>query len=149
MPPPANESVRLEDVTRLRLGLLRLARRLRQQSGPDITPSQLSVLSTLDRHGPLSHGDLAAHERIQPPTVTRIVTVMEEAGLVQRSTDPDDRRCSLVEITRDGRRRLEKIRSDRDAWLAQRLGELSPEQRRVLHQAVPVLERLIDLGDAG
>jgi DNA-binding MarR family transcriptional regulator len=134
----------MEDVSRLRLAVMRLSRRLRQQAGEDITPSQLSVLSSVARLGPLSHGELAAAERVKAPTVTRIVDALEDAGLVARKVDPADKRCSIVELTADGRRRLEVIRSNRDAWLAKRMEALGAKERAMLERALPILERLVD-----
>src|ERR687891_597030 len=93
-----------ELATRLRLGIMRLARRLRQQAPEGITPSQLSALATLEGNGPLTLKDLAAAERVQPPTMTRIVAALEEAGLVVRSVDKKDRRCSNLKLTGDGTR---------------------------------------------
>jgi DNA-binding MarR family transcriptional regulator len=140
----APAQVDTETVARLRLGVLRLARRLRQESGDAITPSQLSVLATVERSGPISLGDLATTEAVQPPSITRIVGVLEDAGLVTRRPDEKDRRSSVVVITGAGRRRLRSIRSNRDAWLACRLGELSPEERSALERVLPVLERLVE-----
>ena len=134
----------MEDVSRLRLAVMRLSRRLRQQAGDDITPSQLSVLSTVARLGPLSHGDLAAAERVKAPTVTRIVDALEDAGLVARKVDVSDKRCSIVELTGKGEHRLDVIRSNRDAWLAQRMEALGPHERVTLEKALPILERLVD-----
>src|SRR5436190_23893425 len=82
----------------LRLAVMRLARRLRQQSEPDITPSMLSALSTIERHGPMTLSELAAYERVQPPTITSVLGRLESAGLIARDTDVDDRRVSWVSL---------------------------------------------------
>ena len=140
----ARPDVDTDLVARLRLGVLRLSRRLRQQSGDAITPSQLSVLAKVERSGPISLGDLAVSEAVQPPSITRIVAALEDAGLVTRRTDANDRRSSVIVVTAAGRRRLARIRSNRDAWLAYRLAELSPAERTALERALPVLERLVE-----
>ncbi|HZU73043.1 MAG TPA: MarR family transcriptional regulator [Acidimicrobiales bacterium] len=137
------EQVNLEWVARLRLVVLRLGRRLRQNASAGLTPSQLSVLSSLDLHGPLSLGDLAAHEGVQPPSVTRMAGALEEAGLVRRSGSESDRRSVVVSLTAEGRRALDDLRRQRDAWLARRLSGLSPEQVAALEAALPVLEELL------
>src|SRR6266550_7513348 len=95
----------------LRLAVMRLARRLRQQSEADVTPSMLSALSTIERHGPMTLSELAAHERVQPPTVTTILGRLESAGLVAKDTDLDDRRVTWVSLTAEGRRFVEAERS--------------------------------------
>src|SRR5215471_8197821 len=110
-----------ELVTRTRLAVLRLARRLRQQMTPGITPSQQSALAAIEHRGPLTLGELAAYENVQPPSITRIVGNLEAAELVERTTAAADRRVSLVQVTQLGRDELQAIRNQRDAWLAQRL----------------------------
>ena len=94
---------------RLRLSATRLARRLRQQTDTGLTPTQLSALAAVDRHGPLTLGDLAQHERIAPPTVTKVVAKLEADGYLTRQADPDDRRSTLVATTRSGRKLLDTI----------------------------------------
>ena len=108
-----------ELASRLRLSVTRLARRLRQQAGAEaeVTPSQLSALSTVDRLGPITLGELAAVERVQPPTMTRIVSGLEEAGLVARKVDDNDRRIARVQTTVAGQRFLERSRSRKNAFL--------------------------------
>lgn len=133
-----------ETVSRLRLAVLRLGRRLRQNAAAGITPSQLAVLATLDRHGPLGLGDLAAHEGVQPPSATRMVDNLEAAGLVTREASRADRRAVVVQLTARGRRRVEEIRRRRDAWLAERLGRLTPDELHALERALPVLEALLE-----
>jgi DNA-binding MarR family transcriptional regulator len=133
-----------ELVTRTRLAVLRLARRLRQQTLPGITPSQQSALAAIDRRGPLTLGELAAFENVRPPSITRIVAALEAEQWVERTTDPDDRRVTTVQATDRGRRELRRIREERNAWLAERLADLDDEERARLAAALPVLERLID-----
>lgn len=129
--------------TALRVSVLRLARRLRQEGQRDgLTPSQLSVLATVDKRGPLTLGELAAAERVQPPSMTRIVAALEAAGQLSRSADPSDGRVALVATTRAGRAAMTAIRRRRDAWLEQRLRELPAEDLETLRRAAAVLERL-------
>lgn len=122
---------------------MRLARRLRQQSAGGLTPTQLSALATVERAGPVTLGDLALAERVQPPTITRVVAKLDEQGLVTRQTDPFDRRSALVATTAEGRRTLQQNRRRRDAYLARRLAVLTPDERARLERALPVIERLI------
>jgi DNA-binding MarR family transcriptional regulator len=126
----------------LRVAVMRLARRLRQEAGQPATPSQLSALAAILRAGPLTLGRLATVERVRPPTMTRIVTALEEAGLVERRTDPADRRICLVSATDAGRAFAEETRSRRDAWLAARLAELDPADSAQLTRTLGLLEEL-------
>src|SRR5919201_7065506 len=114
---------------RLRLVVTRLARQLRHRAVIDLTPSQTSALATIDRAGPLTLGELAALEHVQPPSVTVVVTRLEEKGLVVRRQDPRDRRVSRVEATKEGRRLLTRSRSRKDAELDRRLRSLTDEDR--------------------
>jgi DNA-binding MarR family transcriptional regulator len=132
-------------VTRTRLSVLRLARRLRQQVTAGITPSQQSALAAIDQKGPLTLGELAGYENVQPPSITRIVGNLEAAGLVERTTAETDRRVSLVQTTESGRAELATIRSQRNAWLAQRLATLDPDELARLSEALPVLDKILDL----
>jgi DNA-binding MarR family transcriptional regulator len=125
----------------LRVAVMRLARRLRQEAGQPATPSQLSALAAILR-GPLTIGRLAAVERVRPPTMTRIVAALEEAGLVERRADPADRRICLVSATEAGRAFAEETRSRRDAWLAVRLAELGPADRAQLVSTLGLMEEL-------
>jgi DNA-binding MarR family transcriptional regulator len=129
---------------RLRLAIARTARRLRQEAGEELSPSQTTALATIDRHGPLTPSELAVRERIQRPTVTRIVARLEEAGLVQRTRDPQDGRSSLVALTPAGRELLARGRTRKDAYLARRLRELDAEERATLQRAAAILERLLE-----
>ncbi len=135
--------------SRLRLAVTRLARRLRQQAAAEseVSPSQLSTLASVDRLGPITLGDLAAVERVQPPTMTRIVGVLEEAGLVSRAVDERDRRVAHVQTTVAGRRFLERSRGRKDAYLSSRVRTLDPDDRAVLARAAVILEHLLE-GDS-
>ena len=115
--------------SQLRMTVMRLARRLRQEAGADITLSQHSALFTVERLGPVSLKELAEVERITPPSMTRISTHLEERGLVVRTVDAADRRVARLAITDSGRLLLEKTRSRRDAYLAARSGVSDPRRR--------------------
>ena len=129
----------------LRTTVMRLARRLRNQRTDDtLTLSQLAALGTLARHGALTPGELATHERVQPPSMTRLIAKLEEAGLVTRADHPTDRRQVLVDISPVGLEILKADRERRDAWLAQRMRDLPPEDLEILHRAAEVLTRLAD-----
>jgi len=130
---------------RLRLAVTRLARRLRQQSD-DIgaSPTQLSALATIERLGPMTLGDLAAAERVQPPTITAAVGRLESQGLVVRRPDAEDRRIVRVEATTAGRKLLVRNRSRKTAYLAKRLHALSPAERATLAEATSILDRLFE-----
>lgn len=133
-----------ELTSRLRMVVTRLSRRLRQEANEGATPSQLAALATVERHGPITLGDLAAHERVRPPTMTRIVAGLEEARLVRRETDATDRRVARVTITPDGARLLARSRTRKDAFLASLLDHLEPDDLAVVEQAVPILEALVE-----
>lgn len=128
---------------RLRLAVARLARQLRQQAPSGLSPSLLSALATIDRHGPLTHGELAEIEQVAPPTITRLVDKLVEQELVERIVDDNDRRISRVAILPPARELLESIRHRKDAWLVERLNEL-PDDQTHLATTVAVLEHLLD-----
>jgi DNA-binding MarR family transcriptional regulator len=130
----------------LRISVMRLARRLRsERTDETLTLSQLATLGTLDRHGPMTLGELAAHERVQPPSMTRIVTGLEDRGLVVREPHVSDRRLVIVRLTAEALALLTIDRRRRDAWLARRLRELTPDEHETLRRAVPILEKLAGL----
>ena len=130
--------------SRLRFAVMRLARVLRQKAQDQVTPSQLSALVSIEREGPVTLGELAALESVQPPTMTRIVAALEEQGLVQREADPADRRISHMRMTSQGRRLLERNRSRKTAYLASRMRGLSAEELDVLARAAGLLERMTE-----
>jgi DNA-binding MarR family transcriptional regulator len=129
--------------SRLRLDISRMARRLRQEAGALLSPSQTAALATIERHGPLTPSELATRERVQRPTVTRVLARLEEGGLVDRAGDPDDRRSSLVSISPAGRSLLEEARTRKDAFLATRLESLGAEDRAALDRAAEILEDML------
>ena len=128
----------------LRLVVARLARRLRQQAEPGVSPSMLSALASIERHGRMTLSDLASHERVQPPTVTATLARLESAGMVARETDLDDRRVSWVSLTPEGRRLVEANRSRKTEFLAKRLSRLEDDEREALARALPILEHLME-----
>jgi len=132
--------------SRLRLDISRMARRLRQEAGADLSPSMNAALATIERHGPLTPSELAERERVQRPTVTRVLARLEEAGLVVRAADPQDRRCSLVSISDDGRALLGAMRERKDAFLARRIDALEPADREALDRAAAIFERMLKEG---
>jgi len=131
----------------LRLAVGRLARKLRQVQLGGLSSSQVSALASVERLGPVRLGDLAAAEGVTGPTLTKIVAHLETIGLVTRAADEADRRAARITLTAEGRERLVRIRSDRDAFLEQRLGALDPDARASLAAALPVLRALADEGE--
>ena len=123
-----------------------MARRLRQEAGAELTPSSAAALATIERHGPLTPSELAVRERVQRPTVTRVLARLEAAGLVARAADPGDRRSCLVTISPEGRELLSVLRTRKDAYLARRLSALPVEDREVLDRAAAILERMLEEG---
>ena len=132
-----------ELVAALRVGVMRLARRLRnERSGSDLTLTQLSALGTLDRYGKLTIGELAAIENVQPPSMTRTVTFLQEARLVTRSAHETDGRQVVVGLTDHARAVLDEDRRRRDAWLAVHLADLAPADLDLLRFIAPLLDRM-------
>src|SRR5690242_14031080 len=131
-----------EAASRLRLAVMRLSRRLRQHAPGDITPSQLSALATVVVQGRITLSGLAEAERVQPPSITRLVDVLVGRGLATRTPSREDRRVAWVEPTAAGRDLIEAVRRERDAYLAQRLRTLNADDRAVLARAAVLLEHL-------
>ena len=134
--------------TAMRISISRLARRLRVErlglGGTETVPSdiQLAALAALERHDSMTPGELAEHEKVQPPSMTRVIAVLEERGLVRREPHATDRRQVILTVTDDGRDLVQRVRRRREAWLAQRLQELAPADRQVLRAAAPILEKI-------
>ena len=128
----------------LRLSVVRLRRRLIGERDPanDLSIGAMSVLGCLYRRGQLQIGELAAHERVRPPSMTRTVTALEADGYVERRPDESDARLVVVHLTEQGRATLLADRKRRDAWLACQLRDLSSEERAILRAAAPILEQL-------
>jgi DNA-binding MarR family transcriptional regulator len=134
--------------TALRISVSRLARRLRVErsvpglSEPDLSETQLAALSALERHGAMTPGELAGHEKVQPPSMTRVISVLVDSQLVRREPHESDRRQVVLTVTDAGRDLVNKARRRRDAWLTMRLRELTPAERATLRAAAPILEKL-------
>jgi DNA-binding MarR family transcriptional regulator len=127
----------------LRLAVTRMARHLRQHADGGRSPSQLAMLATIERRGPMTLGDLAAAERIQPPSVTAVVARLEEAGLVSRTTHERDRRISMVAVTSAGVAFLRESRRAKEAFLARKLAALPEEDRTALARSALLLEEML------
>ncbi|GAC1593200.1 MAG: MarR family transcriptional regulator [Acidimicrobiales bacterium] len=136
-----------EFTPRLRLAVARLTRMLRQLADPEAGMSQglISALATVSRHGTITLGALAEQERVQPPSMTKIVARLEERGMLVRQVDGRDRRVIQVQTTTDGNAFLERMRTRRNEFLAARLAELSADEREALERALPAMERLAGL----
>ncbi|MDP9093249.1 MAG: MarR family transcriptional regulator [Actinomycetota bacterium] len=142
----ATRSTISELAAQLRPSLLRLTRIVRNQRvDMSITLTQLSAMGTLAKHGRMSAGELAACERVQPPSMTKVLANLEERGLVQRESHPTDRRQAIIVISEPGLALLESERRSRDAWLSQRLAQLTPEERTLIRNVLPVFDKLADL----
>ena len=130
--------------SQLRLSVMRLARRLRNERDPEnaLGVGAMSVLGVLMRHGESTVGQLAAHERVQPPSMTRTVTCLVEEGYAVRRPSETDGRSSLVDISDKGRETLLADRRRRDAWLVRQLKDLTPQERDLLRQVAPLIDRL-------
>ena len=134
--------------TALRISVSRLARRLRVErtepgpGGVPLSDTQLAALAALERHGTMTPGELAEHEKVQPPSMTRVIAALSDWGLVTRAPHATDRRQVVLTVTPEGRDLVTRTRRRREAWLARRLAELTPQERAALRAAAPILERL-------
>jgi DNA-binding MarR family transcriptional regulator len=139
----------VEQAARLRVAVARLARQLRQQTMGGLTPSQLSCLTSVERMEPVRLAELAAREAVAPPTLTRIVAVLVELGVVERQADPVDARAARITTTPSGREALQRVREERTAFLVDRLHALPDQDRRRLPALVALLEHLAEAAPAG
>ena len=130
----------------LRLSVTRLARVLRQTADTDLSPTQGAVLATVSGHGPMTLGELAERERVASPTITKVIGLLHDKGLVDKATDPDDRRFVRVALTPAGEALLERTRARKNAWLARQLAQLTDDDRARLAAATDVLDRLTSQG---
>jgi DNA-binding MarR family transcriptional regulator len=134
--------------TALRISVSRLARRLRVERAAqglpesELSDTQFAALSALERHPGMTPGELAEREKVQPPSMTRVIAALEERGLVMRAAHLTDRRQVVLTVTDEGRTVVQRSRRRRDAWLAKRLKELTPQERATLRAAAPILEKL-------
>lgn len=132
---------------RLRMAIVRTARRLRQEAAGasgQLTPTSAAALATVERHGPLTPSELAGIERVKRPTATRTLGVLSEAGLVERAPDPEDGRSALVSVTAEGRERLRRLRGRKNAYLARRMRDLPDADVATLTRAATILERILE-----
>ncbi|UGY92064.1 MarR family winged helix-turn-helix transcriptional regulator [Streptomyces gobiensis] len=133
-------------VNALRSSIMRISRRLRHQRVDEsLSPTEMSVLGTLARCGSASPGELARREHVQPPSMTRIVAMLEAKGLVRLEPHPEDRRQKVVTQTELAESMLAASRTKRNAWLAELAGQLDEDEWAKLREAAPVLERLAHL----
>jgi DNA-binding MarR family transcriptional regulator len=139
----AGEGGDVEVASRLRVAVNRLQRRLRQESLGGLSPGQATALASVRRLGQPTLGELAAVEQVQPPSMTRIVAALSDAGLVRREADPADRRSARVRITPAGERTIERMRLAKNAFLRRRLADLDPDERAHVADLVALLEHLL------
>jgi DNA-binding MarR family transcriptional regulator len=133
-----------ETAARLRRAVTRLNRRLRNSSLGGISPAQASMLESIEKATNPSLGDLAVAEQMKPPSVTRVVQSMRESGLIVMSVDPDDRRCTRVQLSADGRKELAAIRRRKTEFLEKKLLSLSEHDQQKAHDLAAFLERLLE-----
>lgn len=136
-----------DSAARLRMAVVRTARRLRQEAAGavgELTPTSAAALATVERHGPLTPSELAGIERVKRPTATRTLRGLAEAGLVERTPDPQDGRSALVSITAAGRERLRRLRGRKNAYLARRMRELPAADVATLERAAAILEGILE-----
>ena len=143
---PGLAVVPMEDIAALRGAVLILARRLRhQQAGDELSPSESAVMGRVGRAGPMTPGQLAKSEHVQPPSMTKIIERLEARGFLRRSPDPGDRRQVLVSRTEAGDDFVERSRAVRTAWLTQQVGKLGADDQRSIAAAATALTRLAEL----
>jgi DNA-binding MarR family transcriptional regulator len=132
-----------ELASELRVAVMRLARRLRTER-PDtgLSLTQIATLGTIDRHGSLTPREIAEHERVQPPSMTRVLAGLEQLGLIVRTPHSRDGRQHLVSLTKAAQDLLREDKRRREAWLAQRLAELTVTERELLAAAAPIIDRI-------
>ncbi|WP_323746161.1 MarR family winged helix-turn-helix transcriptional regulator [Catenulispora pinisilvae] len=129
----------------IRQGATRLARRLRTaRSAGAMSTNKINVLSHLYRHGPSTPGEVAAADRQQPQSLTRVFAELERDGLVIRCSGAEDRRQSIISITEAGSAALRHDVAERDDWLAGALAGLSETERQVLRLAAGLMEHIAD-----
>ena len=133
-----------ESAARLRLAIVRTARRMRQEAGADLSPTLIAALATIDRLGPLTPSELADVERVKRPTATRIAGALEKEGLIERAADPTDGRACLLSTSREGKALLKRVRSRKNAYISRRLRKLGDDDVETLERAAEVLERMLE-----
>jgi DNA-binding MarR family transcriptional regulator len=147
MTQAAKDTSLTDTAAQLRLGIVRTARRLRQEAAAEatgLTPTSTSALATIERHGPLTPSELAQLERVKRPTVTRTLGCLDREGLIGRTPDPADGRSALVSVNAAGRERLRRLRSRKNAYLARRMREMPDGDVEALERAAQILERMLE-----
>lgn len=133
-----------ETAVRLRLAIVRTARRMRQEADADLSPTLIAALASIERLGPLTPSELADVERVKRPTATRIAASLEGEGLIERAADPEDGRACLLSASREGKALLRRVRSRKNAYISKRLHKLGEEDVAALERAAEVLERMLE-----
>ena len=134
-----------DSAARLRMAIVRTARRLRQEAAAEatgLTPTSVAALATIERHGPMTPSEIAEIEHVKRPTITRTLGCLEREGLIDRAADPADGRSALVSVNGAGRERLRRLRKRKNAYLARRMRDLSDEEVETLERAAEILERM-------
>jgi DNA-binding MarR family transcriptional regulator len=147
MTPKAKDTTLTDAAAGLRMGIVRTARRLRQEAAIEasgLTPTSTAALASVERHGPLTPSELAEIERVKRPTITRTLGCLEREGLVERTPDPADGRSALVSLNSAGRERLRRLRGRKNAYLARRMRELPADEVETLERAAEILERMLE-----
>jgi DNA-binding MarR family transcriptional regulator len=140
-----------DTAAQLRLGIVRTARRLRQEAAAEatgLTPTSTAALATIERHGPLTPSELAKLERVRRPTVTRTLGCLDREGLIERTPDPADGRSALVSVNTAGRERLRRLRRRKNAYLARRMRDMPAADVETLERAAEILEGMLESEDA-
>lgn len=144
---PEADTTLADAAAQLRLGIVRTARRLRQEAAAEasgLTPTSTAALATIERHGPLTPSELAELEQVRRPTVTRTLGCLEREGLIERTPDPNDGRSALVSVNAAGRERLRRLRGRKNAYLAKRMRRLPAEDIAILERAAQILEQMLE-----
>jgi DNA-binding MarR family transcriptional regulator len=147
MSPKTKDTSLTDAAARLRLAIVRTARRLRQEAATEatgLTPTSTAALATIERHGPLTPSELATIERVKRPTVTRTLGCLDREGLIERTPDPVDGRSALVSVNAAGRERLRRLRRRKNAFIARRMRELPDADVETLERAARILERMLE-----
>jgi DNA-binding MarR family transcriptional regulator len=147
MTEKSQDTALTDAAAQLRLGIVRTARRLRQEAAAEasgLTPTSTAALATIERHGPLTPSELAGLEQVQRPTVTRTLGCLEREGLVERTPDPSDGRSTLISVNAAGRERLRRLRGRKNAYLARRMRDMPAEDVRTLERAAEILEGILE-----
>jgi DNA-binding MarR family transcriptional regulator len=147
MAPETTSTYLTDAAARLRMGVVRTARRLRQEAATEasgLTPTSTAALATIERHGPLTPSELAEIERVKRPTITRTLGCLEREGLIDRTPDPDDGRSNLISVNGAGRERLRRLRGRKNAYLARRMRDMPAADVAALERAAEILERMLE-----